>query len=216
MSAFIRHYVSILRTLISNRSAFYHAGQHSSADQVGQHSISNRSAFYAEYVSIFLCRSAFVYWSYFLSASTLLPPFTRLGKHQVGQHSISNRSAFYVEYVSISWCRSAFAYRSYLKCFNVTTAVHPPRKTSSRSAFDIKQVSILCRIREHFMVQVSIRIPIISQVLQRYYRRLPSPENTEQVSISYRTGQHFSCLAYRFAFDDFENSTTSRRSALNR
>ena len=33
------------------------------------------------------------------------------------------------------------------------------RKTSSRSAFDVEQVSILCRIREHSIVQVSIRIP---------------------------------------------------------
>ena len=75
---------------------------------------------------------------------------------------MSNRSAFYVEYVSIPLCRSAFGYRSYLKCFNVTTANYPPRKTSSRSAFNVEQVSILCRIREHSIVQVSIRIPIIS------------------------------------------------------
>ena len=85
-----------------------------------------------------------------------------LGKHQAGQHLMSNRSAFYVEYVSIPLCRSAFGYRSYLKCFNVTTANYPPRKTSSRSAFNVEQVSILCRIREHSIVQVSIRIPIIS------------------------------------------------------
>ena len=75
---------------------------------------------------------------------------------------MSNRSAFYVEYVSIPLCRSAFGYRSYLKCFNVTTANYPPRETSSRSAFNVEQVSILCRIREHSIVQVSIRIPIIS------------------------------------------------------
>ena len=75
---------------------------------------------------------------------------------------MSNRSAFYVEYVSIPLCRSAFGYRSYLKCFNVTTANYPPRKTSSRSAFNVEQVSILCRIREHSIAQVSIRIPIIS------------------------------------------------------
>ena len=75
---------------------------------------------------------------------------------------MSNRSAFYVEYVSIPLCRSAFGYRSYLKCFSVTTANYPPRKTSSRSAFNVEQVSILCRIREHSIVQVSIRIPIIS------------------------------------------------------
>ena len=96
------------------------------------------------------------------SASMLLPPITPLGKHQAGQHLMSNRSAFYVEYVSIPLCRSAFGYRSYLKCFNVTTANYPPRKTSSRSAFNVEQVSILCRIREHSIVQVSIRIPIIS------------------------------------------------------
>ena len=92
----------------------------------------------------------------------LLPPITPLGKHQAGQHLMSNRSAFYVEYVSIPLCRSAFGYRSYLKCFNVTTANYPLRKTSSRSAFNVEQVSILCRIREHSIVQVSIRIPIIS------------------------------------------------------
>ena len=92
----------------------------------------------------------------------LLPPITLLGKHQAGQHLMSNRSAFYVEYVSIPLYRSEFGYRSYLKCFNVTTANYPPRKTSSRSAFDVEQVSILCRIREHSIVQVSIRIPIIS------------------------------------------------------
>ena len=40
--------------------------------------------------------------------------------------------------------------------------ITPTRKTSSRSAFNVEQVSILCRIREHSIVQVSIRIPIIS------------------------------------------------------
>jgi len=99
-----------------------------------------------------------------------------LGKHQAGQHLMSNRSAFYVEYVSIPLCRSAFGYRSYLKCFNVTTANYPPRKTSSRSAFDFEQVSILCRIREHFIVQVSIRSYL-------KYRQLPSSEIIKQVSI---------------------------------
>ena len=103
--------------------------------------------------------------------------FSRVSQHssadQVGQHSISNRSAFScagqhssadrVGQHSIS-NRSAFVRRS------------------SRSAFDIEQVSILCRVRQHFIVQASIRIPIIPRVHQRYYRRLPSPENIEQVS----------------------------------
>ena len=132
------------------------------------------------------------------SASMLLPPITLLGKHQAGQHLMSNRSAFYVEYVSIPLCRSAFGYRSYLKCFNVTTANYPPRKTSSRSAFDVEQVSILCRIREHSIVQVSIRIPIISLcrsafkcfnvTTANYPPRKTSSRsafNFEQVSISY-------------------------------
>ena len=92
----------------------------------------------------------------------LLPPITPSENIKAGQHIMSNRTAFYVEYVSIPLCRSAFGYRSYLKCFNVTTANYPPRKTSSRSAFNVEQVSILCRIREHSIVQVSIRIPIIS------------------------------------------------------
>ena len=73
----------------------------------------------------------------------------------------------------------------------------PPRKTSSRSAFNIEQVSILCRIRDHSIVQVSIRIPIIPQVLQCYYRQLPprktssrSAFNVEQASILCRIREH--------------------------
>ena len=72
-----------------------------------------------------------------------------------------------------------------------------PRKTSSRSAFNVEQVSILCSIREHSIVQVSIRIPIIPQVLQCYYRQLPprktssrSAFNVEQVSILCRIREH--------------------------
>ena len=68
--------------------------------QAGQHLMSNRSAFYVEYVSIPLCRSAFGYRSFHCagqhsSASMLLPPITLLGKHQAGQHLTSNRSAFH-------------------------------------------------------------------------------------------------------------------------
>ena len=38
----------------------------------------------------------------------------------------------------------------------------PPSENIKQSAFNVEQVSILCRIREHSIVQVSIRIPIIS------------------------------------------------------
>ena len=142
---------------------------------------SSRSTFNIEQVSIpvqstsaFPCAGQHSDTDHTSSASMLLPPITLLGKHQAGQHLISNRLAFFVEYVSISLCRSAFDHT--LKCFNVTTANYPPRKTSSRSAFDFEQVSILCRIREHFIVQVSIRSYL-------KYRQLPSSENIKQVSI---------------------------------
>ena len=107
---------------------------------------------------------------------------------------MSNRSAFYVEYVSIPLCRSAFGYRSSLECFNVTTSNYPPpQKTSSRSAFNVEQVSILCRIREHSIVQVSIRIPIISLCRSAF-------DHTSSVSMllppitllgKHQAGQHF-------------------------
>ena len=47
------------------------------------------------------------------------------------------------------------------------------------------------RIRENSIVQVSIRIPIIPQVLQCYYRQLPPSENpSSRSAFNARTGQH--------------------------
>jgi hypothetical protein len=114
---------------------------------------SSRSTFNIEQVSIpvqstsaFPCAGQHSDTDHTSSASMLLPPITLLGKHQAGQHLISNRLAFFVEYVSISLCRSAFDHTS-------STANYPPRKSSSRSAFNVEQVSISYPMIE----QVSIR-----------------------------------------------------------
>ena len=95
--------------------AFTLLGNH----QAGQHLISNRSAFYAEYVSIRIP----IIW-----ASALLPPFTILGKHQAGQHSISDRSAFS--------CACQHSYTNNMEVFQYSYRRLPYSE-------NIKQVSIL-------------------------------------------------------------------------
>ena len=121
-------------------------------------------------------------------------------------------------------CRSAFGYRSYLKCFNVTTANYPPRKTSSRSAFDFEQVSILCRIREHFIVQVSIRSYPSSASMLLPPITLLGKHQAGQHLISNRLAffvEYVSISLCRSAFDHTSSTAnypprkTSSRSAFN-
>ena len=147
--------------LIFSTSAFPCAGQHSDSDhtssasmllppitplgkhQAGQQLKSNRSAFYVEYVSIPLCRSAFGYRSY-LKCFNVTTANYPLGKHQAGQHLMSNRSAFYVEYVSIPLYRSAFGYRSF-HCagqHSIIPRVFQCYYRQLPSSENIKQVSI--------------------------------------------------------------------------
>ena len=70
----------------------------------------------------------------------VLQCYYRLGKHQAGQ-SNGQHSPFHQVRIRIHFIVQV-SIRSYLKCFNVTTANYPPRKTSSRSAFNFEQVSV--------------------------------------------------------------------------